>query len=90
MRFGSREQSVSCHACPSRAIAYRVFCYIQFNPLAFWSFEDCWTYLRKHNVPYHPLHDVGFSSLGDMQSTRKVCPTLRAWEDRSLRWCSTA
>lgn len=44
----------------------------QFNPLAFWSFEDCWTYLRKHNVPYHPLHDVGFSSLGDMQSTRKV------------------
>lgn len=42
------------------------------NPLAFWSFEDCWTYLRKHEVPYHPLHDVGFSSLGDMQSTRKV------------------
>ncbi|CAN0007057.1 unnamed protein product [Ectocarpus fasciculatus] len=44
----------------------------KFNPLSFWSFEDCWTYLRKHNVPYHPLHDVGFSSLGDMQSTRKV------------------
>ncbi|KAG5185107.1 Phosphoadenylyl-sulfate reductase [Tribonema minus] len=42
------------------------------NPLAFWTFEDCWTYLRKHKVPYHPLHDVGFSSLGDMQSTRKV------------------
>lgn len=34
------------------------------NPIAFWSFEDCWLYLRKHNVPYHPLHDVGFSSLG--------------------------
>ena len=42
------------------------------NPLAFWSFEDCWSYLRKHNVPYHPLHDVGFSSLGDMHSTLKV------------------
>lgn len=42
------------------------------NPLAFWSFEDCWSYLRKHNVPYHPLHDVGFSSLGDMHSTKKV------------------
>ena len=42
------------------------------NPLAFWSFEDCWTYLRKHKVPYHPLHDVGFSSLGDMHSTKKV------------------
>jgi phosphoadenosine phosphosulfate reductase len=42
------------------------------NPLAFWSFEDCWAYLRKHNVPYHPLHDVGFSSMGDMHSTVKV------------------
>jgi len=42
------------------------------NPLAFWSFEDCWSYLRRHSVPYHPLHDVGFSSLGDVQSTRKV------------------
>mmetsp|Transcript_24038 Transcript_24038/g.26306 ORF Transcript_24038/g.26306 Transcript_24038/m.26306 type:complete len:301 (-) Transcript_24038:260-1162(-) len=42
------------------------------NPLAFWSFEDCWSYLRKHKVPYHPLHDVGFSSLGDMHSTLKV------------------
>jgi len=44
----------------------------KFNPLAMWSFEDCWSYLRKHNVPYHPLHDVGFSSLGDMHSTKKV------------------
>jgi phosphoadenosine phosphosulfate reductase len=42
------------------------------NPLAFWSFEDCWSYLRRHNVVYHPLHDVGFSSLGDMHSTKKV------------------
>lgn len=42
------------------------------NPLAFWSFEDCWSYLRKNNVPYHPLHDVGFSSLGDIHSTKKV------------------
>lgn len=42
------------------------------NPLAFWSFEDCWSYLRKNNVPYHPLHDVGFSSMGDVHSTKKV------------------
>jgi phosphoadenosine phosphosulfate reductase len=42
------------------------------NPLAFWTFEDCWNYMKKFKVPYHPLHDVGYSSLGDMQSTRKV------------------
>merc|ERR1711967_73072 len=32
------------------------------NPLAHWTFEECWNYLRKYEVPYHPLHDVGFSS----------------------------
>ena len=42
------------------------------NPLAHWTFEECWNYLRKYEVPYHPLHDVGFSSLGDVQSTKKV------------------
>lgn len=62
--------------CMSHALAFLWFSTTplsQFNPLSFWSFEDCWTYLRRHNAPYHPLHDVGFSSLGDMQSTRKVC-----------------
>lgn len=42
------------------------------NVLAYWSFEDCWNYLRKFNVPYHPLHDVGYSSLGDKHSTIPV------------------
>jgi phosphoadenosine phosphosulfate reductase len=46
------------------------------NPLAFWSFEDCWSYLRKHAVPYHPLHDAGYSSLGDQHSTVKVDPKV--------------
>jgi phosphoadenosine phosphosulfate reductase len=42
------------------------------NPLAYWSFEDCWNYLRRNNVPYHPLHDAGYSSLGDKHSTIPV------------------
>jgi len=46
------------------------------NPLAMWTFEDCWAYCRRHKVPYHPLHDVGFSSLGDMHSTVKVDPAV--------------
>jgi len=44
------------------------------NPLAYWTFEDCWLYLRKHKVPYHPLHDVGYPSLGDVHSTVPVVP----------------
>lgn len=42
------------------------------NPLAFWSFEDCWQYIRTNDVPYHPLHDEGYPSLGDMHSTLRV------------------
>jgi thiol-disulfide isomerase/thioredoxin len=42
------------------------------NPISFWSFEDCWLYLRRNNVLYHPLHDIGYSSLGDSHSTDKV------------------
>jgi phosphoadenosine phosphosulfate reductase len=44
------------------------------NPLAFWSFEDCWAYLRHFGVLYHPLHDDGFASLGDAHSTIRVAP----------------
>ena len=47
------------------------------NPLAFWTFEDCWGYLRKNKVPYHPLHDQGYSSLGDKHSTQTV--PLHRW-----------
>ena len=47
------------------------------NPLAFWSFEDCWNYLRHFEVPYHPLHDAGYSSLGDKHST--VTVPLEKW-----------
>lgn len=42
------------------------------NPLAFWSFEDCWIYLRENKVKYHPLHDDGYSSIGDAHSTIRV------------------
>lgn len=47
------------------------------NALAFWSFEDCWNYLRHFEVPYHPLHDAGYSSLGDKHSTIPV--PLEKW-----------
>mmetsp|Transcript_26697 Transcript_26697/g.65793 ORF Transcript_26697/g.65793 Transcript_26697/m.65793 type:complete len:317 (-) Transcript_26697:49-999(-) len=42
------------------------------NPITYWTFEDCWKYIRAHNVPYHPLHDDGYPSLGDMHSTLRV------------------
>jgi hypothetical protein len=35
-------------------------------------FRDCWDYLKKYSLPYHPLHDQGFPSIGDVQTTLPV------------------
>jgi phosphoadenosine phosphosulfate reductase len=34
------------------------------NPLADWSEKDIWRYIFKHDLPYHPLHDQGYGSIG--------------------------
>ena len=39
------------------------------NPLADWSDEDCWEYIRGRALPYNPLHDQGYDSIGDTHST---------------------
>ena len=39
------------------------------NPLADWSDEDCWSYIRERGLPYNPLHDQGYDSIGDTHST---------------------
>src|SRR4029078_6298995 len=39
------------------------------NPLADWSDDDCWTDIRERALPYTPLHDQGYASIGDRHST---------------------
>jgi phosphoadenosine phosphosulfate reductase len=39
------------------------------NPLAGWGGEDCWSYIRERGLPYNPLHDQGYESIGDKHST---------------------
>jgi phosphoadenosine phosphosulfate reductase len=39
------------------------------NPLADWSDDDCWAYIRERGLPYNPLHDRGYESIGDSHST---------------------
>jgi phosphoadenosine phosphosulfate reductase len=34
------------------------------NPLADWTDKDVWRYIFKHDLPYHPLHDQGYASIG--------------------------
>ncbi len=55
----------------------------KFNPLADWSEDDVWNYLRANGVPYNPLHDKGYPSIGCEPCTRAV----QQGEDiRAGRW----
>lgn len=70
--------------------AHRLF---KIAPLADWSEEDTWSYIRENNVPYHRLHDQGFRSIGCAPCTRAVGPNddLRAgrwwWEQPEKKEC---
>ena len=65
----------------------------KFNPLADWSEDDVWAYMRAHDVPYNPLHDRGYPSIGCAPCTRAVAPgeDVRAgrwwWESREHKEC---
>ena len=44
----------------------------KFNPLADWTSEDVWAYIRANHVPYNALHDRGYPSVGCEPCTRAV------------------
>ncbi|MCU1349134.1 MAG: phosphoadenosine phosphosulfate reductase [Acidobacteria bacterium] len=57
------------------------------NPLADWSSERVWSYIRAESVPYNPLHDQSYPSIGCTWCTRPV----KAGEDpRAGRWAGFA
>jgi len=39
------------------------------NPIAYWTLEDTFDYFKKYKVPYHPLHEKGYPSIGDAKDT---------------------
>lgn len=65
----------------------------KFNPLIDFTTEDCFHYLKENRVPYNPLHDQGFISIGCAPCTRaiKEGEDFRAgrwwWEDESKKEC---
>eukprot|EP00793_Prasinoderma_coloniale_P000744 PRCOL_00003894-RA len=42
------------------------------NPIAYWTFEDCFDYLEANDIPAHPLHEQGYPSIGDAKDTVTV------------------
>lgn len=65
----------------------------KFNPLAAWSLEDVWAYVRRHDVPVHPLYARGYASIGCDPCTRAIRAgeEIRVgrwwWEDASGKEC---
>jgi phosphoadenosine phosphosulfate reductase len=49
------------------------------NPLADWSDEDCWAYIRERGLPYNELHDKGYESIGDTHSTQPGAGRSGRW-----------
>lgn len=65
----------------------------KYHPLLHWTLEQVKEYIKIHHVPYNPLHDQGFVSIGCQPCTRAVRPgeDFRAgrwwWEDNSKKEC---
>lgn len=59
---------------------------IKINPLAFWTSEEVWSYIRLNDLPYNELHDRGYPSIGCMPCTRAVST---GEDERSGRWAGS-
>ena len=56
---------------------------LKFNPLLNWTMEDVLSYITQYKIPYNPLHDKGFVSIGCAPCTRAIEP---GEDPRAGRW----
>jgi phosphoadenosine phosphosulfate reductase len=56
---------------------------VKLNPMAHWTREAVWDYIKKHHVPYNPLHDRGYRSYGCWPCTKA---TANGENERAGRW----
>jgi phosphoadenosine phosphosulfate reductase len=66
---------------------------VKVNPIAAWSEQEVWAYVREHRIPYNALHDSGYPSIGCAPCTRAIQPgeDVRAgrwwWENPETKEC---
>lgn len=56
---------------------------LKLNPMAPWSRDDVWKYMKEHQIPFNPLQDRGYRSIGCWPCTR---PTDSGENERAGRW----
>ena len=59
---------------------------IKICPLIHWTWKEVWRYVTKHDLPYNPLHDQGYPSIGCSHCTK---PAFDMNDLRSGRWQGT-
>ena len=62
------------------------FSLVKINPLLSWTKKDVWGFITRHDVPYNPLHDQNYPSIGCWPCTR---PITEGEDDRAGRWSGT-
>jgi phosphoadenosine phosphosulfate reductase len=66
---------------------------VKINPLAAWTSAEVWAYIREYEVPFNPLHQRGFRSIGCAPCTRAIAPGQHEregrwwWEDAQAKEC---
>ena len=60
---------------------------VKINPMAAWTRQQTWDYLREHDLPHNPLYDLGYTSIGCAPCTRVH---LEGEPERAGRWAGRA
>jgi phosphoadenosine phosphosulfate reductase len=79
----------SAHRAKANVVAWDPkFNLVKLNPLLRWTHRDVWAFISINDVPYNPLHDAGYPSIGCWPCTRAVAPGET--DERAGRWAGQA
>ena len=79
---GIRREQASTRAAASKLERDQAHDMWKVNPLADWTEKDLWRYVYEHDLPYNPLHDQGYASIG-------CAPCTQPGSGREGRWAGT-
>jgi phosphoadenosine phosphosulfate reductase len=89
--YGAWISGIRRDQSPSRANTPKVewsgrFGVWKIHPLADWDEKRVWGYINVNEIPYNPLHDTGYRSIGCIPCTRPISPDE---EERAGRWAGS-
>lgn len=85
---GIRRDQSADRAAASVVAWDKKFNLVKISPLANWTKKDVWARIAEEDIPYNPLHDQGFPSIGCWPCTRAIAEGEN--DERAGRWSGTA